>query len=234
MFDLRKDCLLFLPNRNDFRGNAIIAAFASAMISMAAAGHAYAAGPQGDAEAKFAQRAILYEEDPNSQGRQFDGFVNWRVETIKSATEQPAQIAVRADINIPGPKFEMKMSFRRNTDADLPASHTAELTFNLPSDFASGRIANVSGILLKSGEQERGTPLAVVGVKITDSFFLFGLENAVADRARNLELLNDRTWIAFPIVYSNGGRAILAIKKGAAGQDAFAQAFTAWNERTSP
>ena len=67
---------------------------------------------------------------------------------------------MRADIEIPDRKFKMTMSFRRNTDTSLPASHTAELTFILPQDFAGGGVGNVPGILMKSNEQARGTPLA--------------------------------------------------------------------------
>ena len=60
---------------------------------------------------------------------------------------------VRADIEIPDRKFKMTMSFRRNTDTSLPASHTAELTFILPQDFYGGGVGNVSGIRMKSNER---------------------------------------------------------------------------------
>jgi hypothetical protein len=66
------------------------------------------------------------------------------------------------------------------------SSHTAELTFILPPDFANGGVGNVPGILMKSNEQARGTPLAGLAVKVTDGFFLVGLSNVDADRARNL------------------------------------------------
>src|SRR6185369_11873303 len=106
---------------------------------------------------------------------------------------QKPDIAVRADIDIPDRKFKMSMSFRRNTDSSLPASHTAELTFLLPADFNGGGIGNVPGILMKSNEQARGTPLAGLAVKVTDGFFLVGLSNVEADRTRNLQLLKERS-----------------------------------------
>jgi hypothetical protein len=34
-----------------------------------------------------------------------------------------------------------------------------------------------------------------------------------------------RSWFDIPIVYANGGRAILAMEKGAPGDQAFAEAF---------
>jgi hypothetical protein len=124
----------------------------------------------------------------------------------------------------------MTLSFRRNTDTSLPASHTAELTFILPPDFDGGGIANVPGILMKSNEQARGTPLAGLAVKVTDGFFLVGLSNVEVDRIRNLQLLKERAWFDIPLVYSNGHRAIIAIEKGDPGERAYAQAFTAWGQ----
>ena len=48
-------------------------------------------------------------------------------------------------------------------------------------------VGNVPGILMKSNEQARGTPLAGLAVKVTDGFFLVGLSNVDADRQRNLQ-----------------------------------------------
>ncbi|HEY1541242.1 MAG TPA: hypothetical protein VGG01_02440, partial [Xanthobacteraceae bacterium] len=120
--------------------------------------------------APVAQRVVLYDEDPaDPKGKQYVGSVVWRTEQIKpTAAGQQPDIAVRADIEIPDRKFKMTMSFRRNTDTSLPASHTAELTFILPPDFAGGGVSNVPGILMKSNEQARGTPLAGLAVKVTD------------------------------------------------------------------
>ena len=134
--------------------------------------------------APVAQRVVLYDEDPSDpKGKQYVGSVIWRTEQIKASAGQKADIAVRADVDIPDRKFKMTMSFRRNTDTSLPASHTAELTFILPPDFSGGGVGNVPGILMKSNEQARGTPLAGLAVKVTDGFFLVGLSNVDSDRA---------------------------------------------------
>ena len=181
--------------------------------------------------APVAQRVVLYDEDPSDpKGKQYVGSVIWRTEQIKAAAGQKPDIAVRADIDIPDRKFKMTMSFRRNTDTSLPASHTAELTFILPPDFAGGGVSNVPGILMKSNEQARGTPLAGLAVKVTDGFFLVGLSNVEADRTRNLQLLKERSWFDVPLVYVNQRRAIIAIEKGAPGERAFNEAFAAWGE----
>ena len=184
-----------------------------------------------DQAAPVAQRVVLYDEDPSDpKGKQYVGSVIWRTEPIKATGNQKSDIAVRADIDIPDRKFKMTMSFRRNTDTSLPASHTAELTFVLPQDFAGGGVSNVPGILMKSNEQARGTPLAGLAVKVTDGFFLVGLSNVDSDRARNLQLLKERSWFDVPLVYVNQRRAIIAIEKGAPGERAFNEAFAAWGE----
>ncbi len=181
--------------------------------------------------APVAQRVVLYDEDPSDpKGKQYVGSVIWRTEQIKAAAGQKPDLAVRADIDIPDRKFKMTMSFRRNTDTSLPASHTAELTFILPMDFTGGGVSNVPGILMKSNEQARGTPLAGLAVKVTDGFFLVGLSNVESDRSRNLQLLKERSWFDVPLVYVNQRRAIIAIEKGAPGERAFNEAFAAWGE----
>ena len=188
-------------------------------------------GQPSDNVAPVAQRVVLYDEDPSDpKGKQFVGSVIWRTEPIKASGNQKADVAVRADIDIPDRKFKMTISFRRNTDTSLPASHTAELTFILPQDFAGGGVGNVPGILMKSNEQARGTPLSALAVKVTDGFFLVGLSNVDTERTRNLQLLKERSWFDVPLVYTNQRRAIIAIEKGAPGERAFNEAFAAWGE----
>ncbi len=187
-----------------------------------------------DQVAPVAQRVVLYDEDPSDpKGKQYVGSVIWRTEQIKASGAQKADIAVRAEIEIPDRKFKMTMSFLRNTDPSLPASHTAELTFILPQDFAGGGIGNVPGVLMKSNEQARGTPLAGYAVKVTDglkALFLVGLSNIDSERSRNIQLLKERSWFDVPLVYINQRRAIIAIEKGAPGERAFNEAFMAWGE----
>jgi len=190
--------------------------------------------PSSDQIAPVAQRVVLYDEDPaDPKGKQFVGSVIWRTEQVKASGSQKADIAVRAEIEIPDRKFKMTMSLLRNTDTSLPASHTAELTFILPQDFTGGGIGNVPGVLMKSNEQARGTPLAGYAVKVTDglkALFLVGLSNIESERARNIQLLKERSWFDVPLVYTNQRRAIIAIEKGAPGERAFQDAFAAWGE----
>jgi hypothetical protein len=179
-----------------------------------------------------AQRVVLYEEDSNDpQGKRYVGSVIWRTETVSPGPGLAPELAVRADVEIPERHITMTWSLRRNTDQALPASHTIEILFNLPADFPGGGIANVPGILMKQSEQARGTPLAGLAVKVTNGFFLIGLSAVDTDLQRNIQLLKERPWFDLPIVYTNGGRAILALEKGPPGDRAFADAFAAWEKK---
>jgi hypothetical protein len=192
-----------------------------------------AAGSPGSQTAPaVAQRVVLYEEDSNDpQGKRYVGSVIWRTETVSPGPGLAPELAVRADVEIPERHITMTWSLRRNTDQALPASHTIEILFNLPSDFPGGGIANVPGILMKQSEQARGTPLAGLAVKVTNGFFLIGLSAVDTDLQRNIQLLKERPWFDIPVVYTSGGRAILALEKGPPGERAFADAFAAWEKK---
>ena len=193
------------------------------------AGTSSGTAPSSQAGPAVAQRVVLYQEDPNNpQGKQFVGSAVWRTETVSPGTGLAPELEVRADIEIPEQHMTITWTLRRNTDQALPASHTIEIMFNLPSDFPGGGVANVPGVLMKESEQARGTPLAGLAVKVTNGFFLIGLSAVDADLQRNVQLLKSRPWFDIPIVYNNGGRAILALEKGPPGDRAFADAFAAW------
>jgi hypothetical protein len=190
------------------------------------------AGAPSQSVPAVAQRAVLYEEDSNNtQGKQYAGSVIWRTDTVSPGAGLAPELVVRADVEIPERRVTMTWSLRRNTDQNLPASHTIEIMFNLPADFPGGGIANVPGVLMKQSEQARGTPLAGLAVKVTNGFFLIGLSAVDTDVQRNLQLLKERPWFDIPVLYTNGGRAILAVEKGPPGDRAFADAFAAWEKK---
>jgi len=194
-------------------------------------GQAPQAGTANQNAPAVAQRVVLYEEDQNNpQGKQYVGSAVWRTETVSPGSGLAPELEVRADLTIPERKMTATWTLRRNTDQALPASHTIEIMFNLPSDFAGGGIANVPGVLMKDSEQARGVPLAGLAVKVTNGFFLIGLSAVDADVQRNMDLLKSRPWFDIPIVYNSGGRAILALEKGPPGDRAFAEAFAAWGK----
>jgi hypothetical protein len=85
-------------------------------------------------------------------------------------------------------------------------------------------------MLMKQNEQARGVPLAGLAVKVTNGFFLVGLNSSAVDVQRNIALLKERPWFDLPIVYNNNKRAILAVEKGIPGERAFEEAFKAWGQ----
>lgn len=136
----------------------------------------------GTPAALVAQRVVLYEEDPgNPEGNRFVGSALWRTERVAPGPGRSPELAVRVDVEIPERRLAMTMSIRRNADDALPASHTVEIVFNIPSDFTFGGVADVPGLLMKEAEQARGAPLSGLGVKVTDGFFLIGLSKVEAD-----------------------------------------------------
>jgi hypothetical protein len=192
-----------------------------------------APGTPNQAGPAVAQRAVLYEQDandPQGPGKQYVGSVVWRTETVSPGAGLAPDLVVHAEITIPERKISATWTLRRNTDKALPASHTIEIMFNLPPDFPNGGIANVPGVLMKESEQARGIPLAGLAVKVTNSYFLIGLQADDANVQRNIQLLKDRPWFDIAIVYSSGARAILTMEKGPPGDRAFADAFTAWSK----
>jgi hypothetical protein len=178
-------------------------------------------------EAPRAQAAV-YNEGTN-QGERHPGSVAWRIDHI-AATGQPGELAIHGDAEIPDIRMKITIDIRRNTDKSLPASHVVQMTFALPSDVSGGKVIAAPGLLMKFSEGERGVPLSGVSVKITDGSFLFGLSGRDADRERNLQLLRERGWFDFPMVYANQHRGILAATKGFHGEDVFNEAMTAWEK----
>jgi hypothetical protein len=187
--------------------------------------------PNPSEGALLAQKVVLYEEDQsNPNGTQFVGTAVWRTERVAPGPGQQPDVVVRAEIEIPEQKVQVRMSLRRNDDKQLPASHTVEIVFTLPPDFIHGGISNIPGMLMKQGETTRGVPLNGVAVKVTTNFFLIGLSSVDADLQRNVQLLKERSWFDIPVVYTDGKRAIIAVEKGIPGERAFTEAFATWGQ----
>jgi hypothetical protein len=172
-----------------------------------------------------AQKVVLYE---GNFGMQFVGSAVWRMERVAFVSGQKPDVVVRAEIEIPERKVQMRLSLRRNDDKQLPAGHTVDIEFTLPPGFLHGGISNVPGILMTQDEATRGAPLNGVVNKVTANanYFIIGL----ADMQRNIQLLKERSWFHIPVVYWDGKRAVIAIEKGIPGERAFIEAFATWGQ----
>ena len=65
-------------------------------------------------------------------------------------------------------------------------------------------------------------------VKISDSYFLVGLNRTEADAAHNVDLIATRPWFDFPMLLSDDRIAKLTFEKGADGDRVMAEALAAW------
>jgi hypothetical protein len=82
-----------------------------------------------------AQKVVLYE---GNLGTQFVGSAVWRTERVAAGPGQQPDVVVRAEIEIPELKVQVRLSLRRNDDKQLPASHKLEIVFTVPPDFPHG------------------------------------------------------------------------------------------------
>lgn len=180
-------------------------------------------------EATRIAQAMLVEEGQGESTNSLEGSVNWSLLDDPEAPEGASKV-IRGTVEIPEREMSLTLAIRRNTDPDLPATHTVELLFDMPEDFPGGGIAGVAGLVMKANPQSTGQPLVGAVVPVTDSFYLLGLSESEFDQARNIEEMKRRDFIDVPLAYADESRAILSIAKGESGNEVFAEAFEAWGQ----
>jgi hypothetical protein len=174
------------------------------------------------------QKMFLYEERLGQASPvAVPGTVLWREKTdTENGKPNPS---AEAQIDIPDRKMKALISFKRNTDASLPASHIIEIVFALPKDFEEGNVDSVQRVAFKQTEQDRGNPLIAVPAKITDDFHMVALNDDAEARKVNLDLMKNRSWIDIPVTYRNGRRALITLEKGATGTAVFNKVLAEWD-----
>jgi hypothetical protein len=193
-----------------------------------------ASPPRQSSTLTMPSAVVLHEEGPNNQqGNRMIGTVVWQSEMMVPSPGHPAEMTIRADVEVPERKLAMTWLLRRNINQVLPITHTIEFMFSGPADSPFGSIARVSGMLMKQAERTRGEPLSGSSIKVTPTSFLIGLSGLGSDAQRNLELLSERSWLDIPVFYGNGHRAIITMEKGTSGERAFAEAFKVWSAPSS-
>jgi hypothetical protein len=186
------------------------------------------------------ERAVLI--DFNSGDKRSDGTVVWRTEQVKTSDGRE-DLAIRADVDIPGRNLKLAMVLRRNLDPSVSASHLIELSFAVSPDFIDGGMGDVFFMFL--GPIEMSGWLDALSGKTgktgVDGQYVEWLSDKPGDICHNLTALNDNAWLA---VYINGAKRkpgvfrpavsgqSLWLNKGEAGQRIFDTAFAAW-EKTS-
>ncbi len=188
------------------------------------------AAPAAWAQAQAAEPIAALIEEFGPIFDRHDGTVRWTSEMQSPGAGEPPEPAVRADVAFPERGLTLSWVLRRNADRALPASHTIEIMFKLPADFAYGGIAQVPAMAAKSAENARGVPLAALAVKVTDLFFMMGLSELPSERERNIQLLKQWPWFDLLLTYRDGRHARIAMQKGESGERALADAFKAWGQ----
>ncbi len=187
-----------------------------------------AAAPAQNVPVGATEKMFLYEERiGESSPTAIEGSVVWTMQH-EAGQDGRQEATVQGNVTVPERNLSALLTFKRNSDPSLPASHLVEIVFSVPPNFEGGSIDSVQRISMKRTEQDRGDPLIAVPAKITDDFHMIALNDYPDARKANLDLLGTRDWIDIPITYRNGRRALLTMQKGATGGTAFTSAIKEW------
>lgn len=185
--------------------------------------------PPAETAVPVAYKAAVLVDAPDlpEKVKTFVGTVVWQKETVTQGQDQPIGDAIRADIDVPEANVRLVMQIRRNTEAQLPASHTIELKYTVAADSALGNVKQINVPQMREEDRPTGDPLAGIPVTIADNYFLVGLMRGDSE-ARNMELLRSRGWIDIPMLLANGKASKVTFEKGASGNRVFNEVLDGW------
>ena len=180
-------------------------------------------------EVPVAYRAALLVEAPTESNKvkTFLGTVTWKLTNVGNGPGEALGTAVEADVELPDDKLKAMVTFEKNTDASLPASHTVRVRFAMQPGSFTGDVQQISVPQLRQEDSPGGDSLAGVTVPVLPNSFLIGLSPGTAE-AINLKQLKDQQWIDIPMLLSTGKIAKLTFEKGEAGTRDLNEAMAAW------
>jgi hypothetical protein len=192
------------------------------------------AAPAAPASIAVGQKAVFYEEKTGTEEGTVDqGAVVWSVVQDSPGADQPAEAAIRAEVDIPEKGLKLKLTIKRNGDKTLPASHIIEMAFSTPEGFEGGSIEAVQRVTFKDTEQAPGNPLVGVPANFGDGFFLIALTDEKSAVDANLALMTRQSWVDIPLTYKSGRRALISIEKGIPGDKVFQEVLKDWQGKAS-
>ena len=147
---------------------------------------------------------------------------------IPPAPNQPSTLGVKAEADIPDLKMHATMTLRKNTDPTLQATHTIDLKFSFAPGAPITGFKDVGLPQMRKEDSTAAEALTSVKVKISDTYFLIALAKGEADIARNLDLMQTRSWFDFPLLLNDDRIAKVVFQKSAEGQAMLEKAFDAW------
>ena len=180
-------------------------------------------------EVPVAYRAALLVEAPTETNKvkTFLGTVTWKLTNVGNGPSEAVGTAVEADVDLPDDKMKAIVTFEKNTDASLPASHTVRVRFVMQTGSFTGDVQQISVPQLRQEDSPGGDALAGVTVPVLPNSFLIGLSPGTAE-AINLKQLKDQQWIDIPMLLASGKIAKLTFEKGDAGTRDLNEAMAAW------
>jgi hypothetical protein len=147
---------------------------------------------------------------------------------IPPVSGQPATVGVKAEADIPDLKMHATMTLRKNTDPTLQATHTIDLKFSFAPGAPITGFKDVGLPQMRKEDSTAAEALTSVKVKISDIYFLIALAKGEADIARNLDLMQTRSWFDFPLLLNDDRIAKVVFQKSPEGQAMLEKAFDAW------
>jgi hypothetical protein len=147
---------------------------------------------------------------------------------IPPAANQPATVGVKAEADIPDLKMHATMTLRKNTDPTLQATHTIDLKFSFAEGAPITGFKDVGLPQMRKEDSTAAEALTSVKVKISDTYFLIALAKGDSDTARNLDLMQTRSWFDFPLLLNDDRIAKVVFQKSPEGQAMLEKAFDAW------
>jgi hypothetical protein len=147
---------------------------------------------------------------------------------IPPAPGQPSTVAVKAEADIPDLKMHATMTLRKNTDPTLQATHTIDLKFSFAEGAPITGFKDVGLPQMRKEDSTAAEALTSVKVKISDTYFLIALAKGESDIARNLDLMQTRSWFDFPLLLNDDRIAKVVFQKSPEGQAMLEKAFDAW------
>jgi hypothetical protein len=186
---------------------------------------AQAANPPAAASAGRAAMLVASADNPQKPVVSL-GSTTWSL--IPPAPGQPATVAVKAEADIPDLKMHATMTLRKNTDPTLQATHTIDLKFSFAEGAPITGFKDVGLPQMRKEDSTAAEALTSVKVKISDTYFLIALAKGDADTARNLDLMQTRSWFDFPLLLNDDRIAKVVFQKSPEGQAMLEKAFEAW------
>lgn len=183
----------------------------------------------GNPVVAVAHRAALLVEAPDEPNKvkTFIGTVVWKLNNVSQGPNDSVGLAVEADIEIPDDKLKAVVTFAKNTEASLTASHTINVRYNVDAGSYSGNVKQISVPQMRAEASATGEPLAGVTVPIVQNSFLVGLSPGNAEAA-NTDLMRRMQWVDIPMLLDSGKIAKLTFEKGDSGQRDITEALEAW------